>query len=88
MLIITVAISCRYSWPFPPSSEGRVYRLIFKDFYERVLLNEHDPELKRAPLDKVILDVKLLDMGPPKEVLALALDPPNLRNIKTCVHWK
>ena len=46
---------------------------------------EHVPEMKRAPLDKVILDTKMLDMGPPKEILALALDPPDLKNIKTTV---
>ncbi len=32
-------------------------------------------------MDKIILETKLLDMGPPKEILALAPDPPNLRNI-------
>lgn len=64
---------------------GRVYRLVFKDFYERVLLNEHDPEMRRAPLDKLILDTKCLGMGSPKELLALALDPPDLRNITRTV---
>ena len=82
---------------------GRVYRLVFKDFYNRVLLDEESKksffkrygkvyktffliadqvEMQRAPLDKIILDTKILDMGPPKELLALALDPPDLRNIK------
>ena len=60
---------------------GRVYRLVYKDFYERVLFNEHEPEIRRAPLDKIILDTKCLDMGPPKELLALALDPPDLKSI-------
>ena len=54
----------------------------FQAFYERVLFNEHEPEMRRAPLDKIILDTKCLDMGPPKEILALALDPPDLGNIK------
>ena len=62
--------------------EGRVFRLIFKSFYERHCPNEHDPEIRRAPLDKIVLDTKMLDMGEPKEILALALDPPDLRNIK------
>ena len=43
-------------------------------------------EMQRAPLDKIILDTKILDMGPPKELLALALDPPDLRNIKKYFH--
>ena len=56
--------------------------MLFQEFYERVLLNEHEPEMRRAPLDKIILDTKCLDMGPPKEILALALDPPDLGSIK------
>lgn len=35
----------------------------------------------RAPLDKVILDTKMLDFGSPKELLALALNPPELSSI-------
>lgn len=31
------------------------------------------------------MDTKLLDMGPPKEILALAMDPPNLDNISSTV---
>lgn len=54
----------------------------FQAFYDRVLFNEHEPEMRRAPLDKIILDTKCLDMGPPKEILALALDPPDLGSIK------
>lgn len=65
--------------------EGRVFRLVFRDFYENVLPDEHLPEMQRAPLDKVILDTKLLDFGSPVEVLALALDPPDLGNISTTV---
>lgn len=38
--------------------------------------------MTRAPLDKVILDVKLIDYGSPKELLGLAMDPPDLYNIK------
>jgi ATP-dependent RNA helicase TDRD9 len=72
----------RFSW-------GRVYRLVYKHFYEHILKDEHDPEMRRAPLDKVILDTKLVDMGPPKEFLALALDPPDLRHINaTILHLK
>lgn len=62
---------------------GRVYRLVFQDFYDNVIPDEHEPDMRCAPLDKVILDTKLLDMGSPKELLALALDPPELGNIKT-----
>ncbi len=63
--------------------DGRVYRLVTKGFYDSPIFKDHNlPEMLRAPLDKVFLDTKLLDFGPPKELLALALDPPNLTNIR------
>ena len=62
--------------------EGRVYRLITWDFYcNGGIPEEHPPEMVRAPLEKVILDTKLLEFGAPKELLALALDPPDISNI-------
>ncbi len=60
---------------------GRAFRLVPEEFYERCMPTQHAPEMTRAPLDKVILDTKLLDFGTPKELLALAMDPPRLDNI-------
>ena len=37
---------------------------------------------QRCPLDKLILQVKVLDLGEPKAILALALSPPNLDDIE------
>ncbi|XP_063226308.1 probable ATP-dependent RNA helicase spindle-E [Bacillus rossius redtenbacheri] len=65
--------------------EGRVYRLVPQKFYERELLPECVPEIQRAPLAQVVLQSKVLDMGSPKEILALALDPPDLTNIEQTV---
>ena len=63
--------------------EGRVYRLICREYYDTYLVDHHEPEMKRAPLTKVILKTKELDdFGPPKDLLALAMDPPDLVNIK------
>lgn len=36
-------------------------------------------------VDFFFKDSKLLDFGPPKEVLALAIDPPNLKNLRSTV---
>ncbi|XP_040569036.1 probable ATP-dependent RNA helicase spindle-E [Lepeophtheirus salmonis] len=70
-------------------AEGRVYRLISREFYDNYLVQYHDPEILRAPLDKVILSTKLLDQGPPKEILALAMNPPDLSNVyKSVMHLK
>lgn len=44
------------------------------------------PEILRAPLDRVVLSSKLLDLNePPEAILALALNPPNLKNIESTV---
>lgn len=67
----------------PCFREGRVFRLVDKAFFDSNMFKDHHPpEMTRAPLDKVILDVKLIDYGSPKELLGLAMDPPDLYNIK------
>ena len=63
-------------------SKGRVYRLVDKEHYNVFFVDHHEPEMKRSPLTKVILKTKELDFGAPKELLALAMDPPDLINIK------
>ena len=59
---------------------GRAFRLAPQAFCE-LLEQEHRPEIQRSPLTKVVLDVKQLDMGSPREVLGLAMDPPDLASI-------
>ncbi|TRY66980.1 hypothetical protein TCAL_05974, partial [Tigriopus californicus] len=66
-------------------SSGRVYRLVRKSFFDECLEDSHRPEMQRAPLDKIILETKQLNFGSPKELLALALDPPDLNNITQTV---
>ncbi|XP_012057161.1 PREDICTED: probable ATP-dependent RNA helicase spindle-E [Atta cephalotes] len=65
--------------------DGRVYRMVSRAFYENVLSDESVPEMLRAPLANIILKSKLLDMGEPKALLALSLDPPNLSNIRSTI---
>lgn len=65
--------------------EGRVYRLVPRDFYEDYLAEDQIPEILRCPLDRVILQAKLLEMGSPKSLLALCLDPPDLSNIENTI---
>ena len=64
--------------------EGRVYRLVSRDFIKH-LVQYHSPEIQRVPLTKVVLDVKLLGMGSPKELLALAISPPDLLSMRRTV---
>eukprot|EP00092_Neocalanus_flemingeri_P009551 GFUD01010280.1.p1 GENE.GFUD01010280.1~~GFUD01010280.1.p1 ORF type:complete len:1519 (+),score=509.70 GFUD01010280.1:91-4647(+) len=68
--------------------DGRVFRLIPEGFYDS-LPEEHVPEMQRVPLTKVVLDVKLIDLGSPKELLALAMDPPDVLSLhKTILSLK
>lgn len=55
---------------------GQVIRLIYKDHFME-LATETKPEIQRASLESVVLKTKMLDMGKPSDILALALDPPD-----------
>lgn len=43
------------------------------------------PELSRCPLETIVLKAKQLNMGSPKSILALAIDPPNENDISNSV---
>ena len=64
--------------------EGRVYCLV-REGFSRKLVQYHSPEIQRVPLTQVVLDVKLLGMGTPKELLALAISPPDLLSMRRTV---
>jgi len=68
--------------------DGRVFRLIPKEL-EAALPMDVEPEMLRVPLTGVVLDVKMLDLGSPKQLLALAMDPPEMLSLqKTIVGLK
>nr|XP_032521208.1 probable ATP-dependent RNA helicase spindle-E [Danaus plexippus plexippus] len=60
--------------------DGRVYRLVHEKFYDN-LPQECKPEIIRCPLERLVLLSKMLDMGTPSDILALAMDPPDMSNI-------
>lgn len=64
---------------------GRVYRLVDRRFYETSMSKSTSPEILRCPLETVVLKAKLLDMGPPHSILALAMNPPDLSDIRNTV---
>ncbi|KAL2102408.1 hypothetical protein ACEWY4_001576 [Coilia grayii] len=66
-------------------SKGYCYRLVTRDFWEREIPDFVEPEMLRAPLDSILLKVKLLDMGDPHALLSTALSPPNLSDIERTV---
>ena len=43
------------------------------------------PEILRSPLERVVLKSKMLDIGEPKTILGLAMDPPDLSSIEKTV---
>lgn len=68
--------------------DGRIYRLVPKVFYEKSMAKRGLPEILRAPLENVVLHAKMLELNDtPKQILALALDPPNLKSIDSTV-WR
>ena len=44
------------------------------------------PEMLRAPLERIVLQAKLLEINEtPAQILALAMVPPNLKNIESTI---
>ncbi|XP_023227156.1 ATP-dependent RNA helicase TDRD9-like [Centruroides sculpturatus] len=66
-------------------SDGRCYRMVPYDFYENHLPEYGIPEMNRSPLEQLVLMSKKLDIGEPKAVLALAIDPPKLEDIERAI---
>ncbi|CAI9737997.1 ATP-dependent RNA helicase TDRD9-like [Octopus vulgaris] len=66
-------------------SNGRVYRLITRSFWHNHIPDYNTPEMQRCPLDLLVLRTKILDLGEPKAILALALAPPNLDDIERTI---
>ncbi|KAJ0173644.1 hypothetical protein K1T71_010793 [Dendrolimus kikuchii] len=64
--------------------DGRVYRLVIEKFYDS-FRQECSPEIMRCPLERLVLLAKTLDMGPPSDILALAMDPPDMSNIQRTI---
>ncbi|KAJ2944742.1 hypothetical protein O0L34_g1630 [Tuta absoluta] len=60
--------------------DGRVYRLVSDKHYEN-FNEECRPEILRCPLERLVLLAKMMNIGPPSDTLALALDPPDMSNI-------
>ena len=53
--------------------------------FENKLKDYLVPEILRSPLELSVLKVKNLDLGAPKKLLALCIDPPDITKIKRAV---
>ncbi|CAG7727696.1 unnamed protein product, partial [Allacma fusca] len=65
-------------------SAGHVFRMVPEVFYNN-LVQEAFPEMMKSSLESVVLHAKMLNMGSPKALLALAIDPPKLSGIRRAV---
>lgn len=72
---------CQWRW-FDFVSQLTV---IVIDISQEVMLEDAIPELVTSPLENVILKAKLLEMGPPAAILALAMDHPKLNDIANTI---
>ncbi|KAM9786380.1 ATP-dependent RNA helicase TDRD9 [Syngnathus typhle] len=66
-------------------SKGYCYRLVSKNFWENEIPDYMIPQMLIAPLSKILLKVKLLDMGDPQSLLSTAPSTPNLKEITRTV---
>lgn len=56
------------------------------DLFQEALDKDVTAEILRAPLDRIVLATKQLDLDdPPKATLALLIDPPNIGNIESTI---
>ncbi|XP_076825905.1 ATP-dependent RNA helicase TDRD9-like [Clavelina lepadiformis] len=67
-------------------SNCKVFRLV-PDYFWEYRMSEDDEylEIERCSLERIILYVKLLDLGAPKAVLSMVPSPPDLDNIERSI---
>ena len=65
---------------------GHCWRLFSKEFLESTLVEDNPaPEIRRVPLEEVVLQVLLLKLGLPDSFLSKCLEPPSMEQIRTSV---
>uniref|UniRef100_A0A336MVA3 CSON007297 protein n=1 Tax=Culicoides sonorensis TaxID=179676 RepID=A0A336MVA3_CULSO len=68
------------------TTHGLCYRLIYKDFFEGEIRLNETPAMLRCSLEKIVLKAKMLDEDvPPANIIGLAINPPDLTDIKYTV---
>lgn len=60
---------------------GKCFRLVTHEFYEKRMRKAAHPEIIHCPLEDIILKIKVLNMGSPESIIALAMDKPNYSEI-------
>ena len=65
-------------------AHGKCYRLVKLHLFNS-LASYQKPALVQQSLDRVILQAKKLNIGEPKAILALALEPPDINGIEITI---
>jgi ATP-dependent RNA helicase TDRD9 len=65
-------------------AHGKCYRLVKLHLFNS-LQSYQKPALLQESLDRVVLQSKKLNIGEPKAILALALEPPNINDIEVTI---
>jgi ATP-dependent RNA helicase TDRD9 len=65
--------------------DGVVYHLVPQNYYKKEMPIYTEPEMRRVPLERVILKTKVLTNEPPATFLSKALDPPDNDNIQNSI---
>lgn len=64
---------------------GLCFRLVSEEFFYKKMRKSALAELQTNPLENIVLKAKQLNIGKPEEVLALAMDKPDLDDIANTV---
>lgn len=66
---------------------GHCWRLYSAEFLASELVDDQPaPEIKRVPLEEVVLQVLLLKLGLPEQFLSKCLEPPSMGQVKASVN--
>ncbi len=65
-------------------ADGEAFRLVPREFYYQ--LNQFStPEMRRCPLDKLILQIKMWNYKEPKALLGASIEPPQLADVELAI---
>lgn len=65
---------------------GHCWRLYTQQYLESAAVENHPtPEIRRVPLEEVVLQLLLLRLGLPEQFLSLCLEPPSMNQIRASV---
>lgn len=65
---------------------GFAWRMYTEDFFDATMEDYSTPEIRRVPLEEIVLQVLLLRLGLPEVFLAKTIQPPSMEQVRRSVH--